>query len=93
MSEWLRTPRTFAQGTKMTFAGLSDPQDRADVMLYLNQHGGRCTVPPPPAAARRPKATPARTAAMPPRRPGQWRARGDQRRRAPQANRATRRTH
>ncbi|MGE0178676.1 MAG: c-type cytochrome [Sphingomonas sp.] len=51
MSQWLRSPRTFAQGTRMTFAGLSDPQDRADVMLYLNQNGGRLTVPPPPAAA------------------------------------------
>lgn len=50
MSEWLRSPRAFAAGTRMTFAGLSDPQDRADVMLYLNQNGGRLTVPPPPAA-------------------------------------------
>jgi cytochrome c len=50
MSAWLKSPRNFAAGTKMTFAGLSDPQDRADVMLYLNQHGGRLTIPPPPAA-------------------------------------------
>jgi len=50
MSQWLRSPRTFAQGTRMTFAGLSNPQDRADVMLYMNQNGGRLTVPPPPAA-------------------------------------------
>ena len=51
MSQWLRSPRSFAQGTRMTFAGLSDPQDRADVMLYMNQNGGRLTVPPPPAAS------------------------------------------
>ena len=51
MSQWLRSPRTFAPGTKMTFAGLSDPQDRADVMVFLNAHGGRLTIPPPPAAA------------------------------------------
>ncbi len=51
MSQWLRSPRTFAQGTRMTFAGLSDPQDRADVMLYLNQNGGGLAIPPPPAAA------------------------------------------
>lgn len=49
MSEWLKSPRNFANGTKMTFAGLSDPQDRADVMLFLNQHGGTLTLPPPPA--------------------------------------------
>ena len=35
----------------MTFAGLSNPQERADVMLFLNQHGGALTIPPPPAAA------------------------------------------
>jgi len=51
MSQWLRSPRAFAQGTKMTFAGLSDPQDRADVMVFLNSRGGRLTIPPPPAAA------------------------------------------
>ncbi len=51
MSQWLHSPRTFAQGTRMTFAGLSDPQDRADVMLFLNQHGGTLQIPPPPAAA------------------------------------------
>ncbi|HST36719.1 MAG TPA: cytochrome c family protein [Allosphingosinicella sp.] len=51
MSAWLRSPRAFAPGTKMTFAGLSNPQDRADVMLFLNQHGGSLAIPPPPAAA------------------------------------------
>ena len=48
LSAWLHSPSRFAQGTKMTFAGLSDPQDRADVLLYLNQHGGTLTIPPPP---------------------------------------------
>jgi cytochrome c len=51
MSQWLRSPRAFAPGTKMTFAGLGDPQERADVMLFLNRHGGSLTIPPPPAAA------------------------------------------
>jgi cytochrome c len=54
MSAWLHSPRTFAAGTKMTFAGLSNPQDRADVMLFLNQHGGTLTIPPPPAEAAAP---------------------------------------
>ena len=49
--QWLKSPRNFAPGTKMTFAGLSDPQERADVLLFLNQHGGSLTIPPPPAAA------------------------------------------
>ena len=51
MSAWLESPRTFAPGTRMTFAGLSDPQDRADVMLYMNMQGGNLQIPPPPAAA------------------------------------------
>jgi cytochrome c len=37
LSQWLESPKTFAPGTKMTFAGISNPQDRADVMAYLNQ--------------------------------------------------------
>jgi cytochrome c len=50
MSAWLANPKKFAPGTKMTFAGLSNPQDRADLMLWLNSKGGSLTVPPPPAA-------------------------------------------
>ncbi len=48
MSTWLSNPKKFAPGTKMTFAGLSNPQDRADIMLFLNSRGGALTVPPPP---------------------------------------------
>jgi cytochrome c len=36
MSEWLANPKKYAPGTKMTFAGLSNPQDRANVIAYLN---------------------------------------------------------
>ena len=36
MSHWLTNPKKFAPGTKMTFAGLGNPQDRANVMLFLN---------------------------------------------------------
>ncbi len=50
MSAWLANPKKFAPGTKMTFAGLSNPQDRADLMLWMNSRGGSLTVPPPPAA-------------------------------------------
>ena len=50
MSAWLANPKKFAPGTKMTFAGLGNPQDRADLMLWLNSKGGSLTVPPPPAA-------------------------------------------
>ncbi|MDV3258344.1 MAG: cytochrome c family protein [Sphingomonas sp.] len=50
MSDWIANPKKFAPGTKMTFAGLSNPQDRADLLLFLNSRGGTLTVPPPPAA-------------------------------------------
>ena len=38
LSQWLTSPKAFAPGTKMTFAGISNPQDRANVMAFLNQH-------------------------------------------------------
>ncbi len=38
MNEWLTSPRKYADGTKMTFAGLSKPEDRANVIAYLNQN-------------------------------------------------------
>lgn len=51
MSAWLTSPRAFAPGTRMGFGGMANPQDRADLLLYLNAQGGHLTVPPPPAAA------------------------------------------
>src|SRR5947209_14652448 len=38
LSQWLTSPRAFAPGTKMTFAGLGNPEDRANVMAFLNSH-------------------------------------------------------
>ncbi|MGH6658876.1 MAG: c-type cytochrome, partial [Sphingomicrobium sp.] len=54
LSQWLASPRGFAPGTKMTFAGLGNPQERADLMAYLNQQSGRpqpLPAAPAPAAA------------------------------------------
>jgi cytochrome c len=36
LNAWLTSPQAFAKGTKMTFAGLSKAQDRANVIAYLN---------------------------------------------------------
>ncbi len=36
LNEWLEGPQKMAPGTKMTFAGVPDPQKRADVIAYLN---------------------------------------------------------
>ena len=49
-SDWLKNPRAFADGTKMTFAGLDDAQDRANVLAYLNKQGSNLPLPAVPAA-------------------------------------------
>ena len=64
MSEWLRSPRSYAPGTKMTFAGLSDPEDRANLMAYMNAQGSNLPLPPPPSADT-PEAAAAEAADMP----------------------------
>src|SRR3982750_1022897 len=52
LSQWLTSPRAFAPGTKMTFAGLGNPQDRADVIAFLNAHSDAPKpLPVAPAAA------------------------------------------
>jgi cytochrome c len=38
LNEWLSNPKKFAPGTKMTFAGLGNPEDRANVIAFLNAH-------------------------------------------------------
>jgi cytochrome c len=43
----------------MTFAGLSKPEDRANLMAWMNTQGSNIPLPPPPAAA----ASPAQAAA------------------------------
>jgi cytochrome c len=54
MSEWLKSPKGFAPGTKMTFAGLGKAEDRANLMAWLNTQGSNIPLPPPPAAAANP---------------------------------------
>lgn len=49
MDAWLTSPRKFAPGTKMTFAGLGNAQDRANLLVYLNSQGSN--LPLPAAAA------------------------------------------
>lgn len=51
MDHWLKSPKAFASGTKMTFAGLSKPEDRAALMLYLNSQGSNLPLPEAPAPA------------------------------------------
>ena len=59
MNAWLTSPKAFAPGTKMSFAGLSKPEDRANVIAYLNAQGSNLPLPAVPAAAAAPAAAPA----------------------------------
>ena len=73
LDAFLRNPQAYVPGTRMTFAGLSSPQDRADVIAYLKiatkvkptAAKPECRSPPSPRPARIPCA---RAAAAPPRR-------------------------
>ena len=61
----MTSPRKFATGTKMTFAGLSKAQDRANVIVYLNSMGSKLPLPAAPAAAAPAAAGPATAPANP----------------------------
>jgi cytochrome c len=50
LDQWLASPRKFANGTKMSFAGLSSPEDRANLMVYLNAQGSNVPLPAAEAA-------------------------------------------
>jgi cytochrome c len=51
LDKWLTSPKAMAPGTKMTFAGLDDAQDRANVIAWLNAQGSNVPFPKPAAAA------------------------------------------
>jgi cytochrome c len=51
MDKWLKSPREFAPGTKMTFAGLGNPVDRANILAYINAQGSNLPLPAVVAAA------------------------------------------
>ena len=65
MDAWLTSPKKFAPGTKMTFAGLSKPEDRANLLAYLNAQGSNLPLPAPSAAPAADAAAPADNAAAP----------------------------
>lgn len=51
MFAWLESPRSFAPGTKMSFAGLSSPEDRANIIRYMYENGGGPALPEPAPVA------------------------------------------
>jgi cytochrome c len=50
LDKWLTSPRDFAPGTKMSFAGLGNPADRANLIAYLNTQGSNLPLPAADAA-------------------------------------------
>ena len=50
MNAWLTNPKGYVAGTKMAFAGLGKPEERAAVIAYLNSKSDRpLPLPPVPA--------------------------------------------
>ena len=49
LDAWLKSPKAFAAGTKMSFAGLSKPEDRANIIAFLKANGGGPEFPAPKA--------------------------------------------
>jgi cytochrome c len=65
LNHWLTSPKAFAPGTKMTFAGLSKPEDRANLIAWLNTQGSNLPLPPPPSTAGNPAEAAAEAAGQP----------------------------
>jgi cytochrome c len=72
LNHWLWKPQSFAQGTKMAFAGISDDKKRADVIAYLRSLSDSPQplpkpeeAKPAPKAEAKPEAKPAAPAAAP----------------------------
>ncbi len=65
LNKWLADPRAMAPGTAMTFAGLANEKQRADVIAYLDTLS-KNPVPLPKAAENTPATPPATAPASPP---------------------------
>ncbi len=54
--EFIKGPQAYINGTKMTYAGLKNPQDRINIIAYLHTLGSTLPIPPPNPAAAAPAA-------------------------------------
>jgi cytochrome c len=59
LNAWLTSPKAYAAGTKMAFAGISKPEDRAAVIAYLNSKSDKPLPMPAVPADTAPAAAPA----------------------------------
>ncbi|MDB5481467.1 MAG: cytochrome c family protein [Caulobacteraceae bacterium] len=69
--EYLKSPQTYAPGTKMTYQGMSSAQDRINLIAYLHTLGSNLPIPPPAPKAAAPAAgkAPASLSGPPPEAP------------------------
>ena len=51
MNDWIKSPRAFAPGTKMTFAGIGKAEDRANLLAFMNSKSGSPLPLPTPTVA------------------------------------------
>jgi cytochrome c len=63
--EFIKGPQAYIDGTKMTYQGLKNPQDRINVIAYLHTLGSSLPVPAPNPAAAAPAAPAAGAPATP----------------------------
>ncbi len=56
---FLKSPQAYVNGTKMTFVGLKQPQDRINIIAYLRSQGGTLPIPAPNPKAAEAAAAPA----------------------------------
>jgi cytochrome c len=56
LDSWIASPKKAIPGNKMAFAGISKPQDRADILVYLNSKSDSPLPLPAAPAAREPEA-------------------------------------
>ena len=63
--EFVKNPQAYINGTKMSFVGLKQPQDRINVIAYLHAQGSTLAIPAPNPAAAAPAAAPAASGAKP----------------------------
>lgn len=63
--EFVKNPQKYLPGTKMTFVGLKQPQDRINVIAFLHSKGGTLPIPAPNPAAAAAAAAPAAAATAP----------------------------
>ncbi|HEX4711720.1 cytochrome c family protein [Phenylobacterium sp.] len=61
--EFIKGPQAYINGTKMTFVGLKQPQDRINVIAYLHGQGSNLPIPAPNPAVTAAATAPAATAA------------------------------